>query len=160
MPHNRAAHRRRCELITRNRCVAASGKRGPCAVQTGGAGARCGSAIATVAIMDTIPDFDPTPAAPLPPRRGLQLLLHDHHRRLEVKCRDMLAWAYTDDMRGLAAAWCEFVAELTDHMAAEEAVILPRYAEPAPDHAKRIRDDHARPRELLATLGVELELHE
>jgi hemerythrin superfamily protein len=110
--------------------------------------------------MDTTPESDPTPATPLPPRRGLQLLLHDHHRRLEMKCRDMLAWAYTDDTRGLAAAWSELVAELSDHMTAEEDAILPRYAEHAPEHAKRIRDDHARIRELLTSLGVELDLHE
>lgn len=120
---------------------------------------RHGSAIAPLPVMDT-PESTPTPNPPLPPRRGLQLLLHDHHRRLEVKCRDMLAWAYTDDARGLAAAWSEFVAELSDHMASEEEAILPRYAEHAPDEAKRIREDHARIRELLTPLGVELQLHE
>lgn len=96
----------------------------------------------------------------LPARRGLQLLLPDHHRRLAAKCRELLAWAYTDDTRELAAAWRELEAELNDHIAAEEEVILPAYAQHAPDNAKQILDDHARLRELLTPIGVEIERHE
>ncbi len=94
------------------------------------------------------------------PRRGLQLLLPDHHRRLEAKCRDLLASAYTDNTRELIAHWCELETELIDHIAAEEEVILPGYAEHAPTNAKRILGDHARIRELLTPIGVEVELHE
>lgn len=96
----------------------------------------------------------------LPLRRGLRLLLPDHHCRLEVKCREMLGWAYADNARELAARWCELEAELLDHIAAEEEVILPTYAAHAPDDAKRILDDHARIRELVTPVGVEVELHE
>jgi len=90
----------------------------------------------------------------------LELLLPDHHRRLEGKCRELLAWAYTDDARALAGAWRELEAELSDHIAAEEEVILPGYAAHAPADAKQILDDHARIRELLTPVGVEIELHE
>lgn len=103
--------------------------------------------------------IDPDPEL-LPPRRGLQLLLPDHHRRIEAKCRELMAWAYADDPRELTARWCDLEAELRDHLAAEEEVILPGYAEHAPDDARRIRDDHARLDELLTPIGVEVELHE
>ena len=56
------------------------------------------------------------------------MLLPDHHRRLEAKCREMRASAYSDDTRDLVAAWCELEAELVDHLAVEEEVILPVYA--------------------------------
>jgi hypothetical protein len=110
--------------------------------------------------MSTAPDADRSPSGSLPPYRGLDLLLPDHHRRLAAKCRELLAWAHTDDTRELMAAWCELEAELRDHIAAEEEVILPAYAEHAPRDAQRIRDDHGRMRELLTAMGVEIELHE
>jgi hemerythrin superfamily protein len=96
----------------------------------------------------------------LPARHGLGLLLSDHHHRLEAKCRDMLGWAYTDDTRSLYSAWGELEAELLDHMAAEEEVILPTYATHAPEDARRIRDDHVRIRSLVTPLGIDVELHE
>lgn len=105
-------------------------------------------------------DADQSLSQSPPARRGLSLLLPDHHRRLETKCRELLAWTYTDDTRELAAAWCQLEAELNDHLAAEEEVILPGYAVHAPDDARRILDDHTRLRELLTPIGVEIELHE
>lgn len=96
----------------------------------------------------------------LPARHGLGLLLSDHHHRLELKCRDMLRCAYTDDPRRLDSAWGELEAELLDHMAAEEEVILPSYATHAPEDARRIRDDHTRIRSLVTPISVDVELHE
>jgi len=110
--------------------------------------------------MNIIAEGDRSALESLPPRRGLDLLLPDHHRRLEATCRELLAWAYSDDMREFAATWRELEAEINDHIAAEEEVILPGYAAHAPDDAKRILDDHARIRELLTPIGVEIELHE
>jgi hypothetical protein len=101
---------------------------------------------------------DPDPDVLLP-RRGLRLLLPDHHRRLEAKCHELLASAYGDDSRELAAAWSELEAELLDHIAAEEEVILPAYAEHSPGDAQRILADHARIRDLVTPTGVEVELH-
>ena len=90
----------------------------------------------------------------------MDLLLPDHHRRLAAKCRELLASAHTDDHRAVVAAWWEVEAELLDHMAAEEEVILPLYQRHSPDDAKRILDDHAQIRELVTPVGVEIELHE
>jgi hypothetical protein len=104
--------------------------------------------------------MDPDPKAEvLPPRRGLRLLLPDHHRRLDARGRELLACAYTDETRELVAAWCELESELLDHIAAEEEVILPGYAKHSPGDAQRILDDHARIRELMTPTGVEVELH-
>jgi len=99
------------------------------------------------------------PDAP-PARRGLNILLSDHHHRLESTCRALLGYAYTDDGRALTLSWNEVEAELLDHMAAEEEVILPGYELHAPADARRVRDDHARIRALLTPIGVEVELHE
>jgi hypothetical protein len=107
--------------------------------------------------MDTERDVDPEL---LPPRRGLDLLLPDHHRRIEAKCRQLLACACEDDSRELVTRWSDLEAELLDHIAAEEQVILPAYAAHAPADADRIRDQHARICSLFTPIGVDVELHE
>jgi len=99
------------------------------------------------------------PAVP-PARRGTDVLLSDHHHRLEATCRALLGDAYANDPRALSLGWSEVEAELLDHMAAEDAVILPSYELDAPADARRIRDEHARIRALLTPVGVEIELHE
>ena len=104
-------------------------------------------------------DTDSTPDA-ASSTRGLPLLLPEHHVRLLSRCRDLLAAAYADDSRELVTCWCELETELVDHMAAEEELILPRYAAHAPAEGQRIAADHARMRELLTPMGVEVELHE
>jgi len=87
------------------------------------------------------------------------LLLPEHHRRLEEACTELLGVSHGDDTRALGAAWRRFEAEVLDHLAAEEEVMLPAYEEVAPAAAHEIRDDHARIRALLTTLGLEVELH-
>lgn len=104
-------------------------------------------------------DDDAAPALP-PPRRGLAILLPDHHVRLEAICTELLSAAAADDGREVTITWRELEEELLDHMAAEEEIILPGYGEHAPDDARRIRDEHVRLRALLTPLGVEVELHE
>lgn len=94
-----------------------------------------------------------------PARQGMGLLLSDHHHRLELKGRDMVACAYTDDPLGLLSSWGELETELLDHMAAEEEVILPGYAAHAPGDADRIFDEHTRIRALITLIGVDIELH-
>jgi hypothetical protein len=96
----------------------------------------------------------------LPPRRGLRLLLPDHHLRIEAMCKELLASAYSGEPRELAAQWRELEAELLDHIEAEEEVIIPCYATYAPDDAERILAHHATLREILTPIGVEIELHE
>lgn len=71
----------------------------------------------------------------------------------------MLAAAYADDSRQLAATWAELESELESHMAAEEEVILPGFGAHSPDDAAQIHLDHARIRALLTPIGIEVELH-
>lgn len=75
-------------------------------------------------------------------------------------CRVMLGWAYADDPRELASHWRELEAELIDHMASEEEVILPGYRVHEPVDAAAILDDHTRIRLLMTPIGIEIELHE
>jgi hemerythrin superfamily protein len=102
---------------------------------------------------------EPSPRLAVDPASDA-ILLDDHHRRLERTCSDLLADTYADDPRALCARWRQFEAELLDHMRAEEDVILPGYEQVAPEEARAIRNDHARLRELVQQLGVEVELHQ
>lgn len=102
----------------------------------------------------------PVETAEQPRRRGVDRLLSDHHHRLEAKARSLLESAGGADTRALGVCWNGLEAELLDHMAAEEDVILPRYSAYAPADACRIRSEHARIRALLGSTGVDLELHQ
>lgn len=104
----------------------------------------------------------PTLSPPTIPvrRRGLALLLPDHHRRLQACTRELMTAAYADDPRALCERWIELEAELLDHMAAEEEVILPAYAEHEPLDAAEILADHTRMRDLALSIGIAIELHE
>jgi len=118
--------------------------------------ARISSDASVEPVMTTTSESQPeAPSA----RRGLAILLSDHHHRLEATYRALLGCAYAEDTRALTLSWSEVEAELLDHMAAEEAVILPSYELHAPDDAHRIREEHARIRTLLMPIGVEVELH-
>lgn len=86
----------------------------------------------------------------------LPLLLADHHRRLDSRCEALLACAYADDASGLVTAWRRLEPELLEHMAQEEATILPGYAALAPDDADRIRAEHTQLRALIAALAVDV----
>ena len=89
-------------------------------------------------------------------QQRLPLLLADHHRRLDSRCEALLECAYADDARGLVTGWRELEPELLEHMAQEEATILPRYAAFAPDDAGRIRAEHAQIRALIAALALDI----
>jgi hypothetical protein len=88
------------------------------------------------------------------------ILLDDHHTRLERVCTQLLSEAYADDTRALCECWRTFEAEVNDHMAAEEELILPAYESIAPAEAQAIRDEHRALREILQRLGVEVDLHQ
>ena len=116
-----------------------------------------GFALATSAGMDRA---QPSSADRLPPRRGLHVLFGDHHRRIDAMCQNLLGWAHTDNSRELSEGWRELEGELLDHIAAEEDVILPGYANHAPVDANLVLADHARIRALLTPIGVDVELHQ
>jgi hemerythrin superfamily protein len=96
------------------------------------------------------------PAVDLPEPK---LFLADQHDRIEEACRELLSETYADDPRALCQRWRAFEAEVLDHMAAEEEVILPACARFAPAEVEGIKAEHARLRDLLAQVGVEVELH-
>jgi hypothetical protein len=89
----------------------------------------------------------------------LQPLLVEHHRALETACQALLAQTYGDDPRELIFHYRTFERATLEHLAAEEDLLLPAYAERAPDDAGAIRGDHAAIRQLLFRVGIDVELH-
>ncbi len=87
------------------------------------------------------------------------LLLAEHHRATEQACTALLARRYSDDPLELVAHYRSFEHALLEHLAAEDELILPAYAEHAPTEAQAIRDDHAAIRKALNRIGLEVELH-
>jgi hypothetical protein len=88
-----------------------------------------------------------------------ELLLPDHHRRIERLLEGMKIECRKGDPRALCAQWTDFEGDLNDHMAAEEEFLLPPFGEQHPDEAAFIGEDHARIRELLSELGLQVDLH-
>jgi hypothetical protein len=91
--------------------------------------------------------------------RHVRLLLPDHHRRLEAKCRALVESDETGDAYALRLRWFELETELLEHLSAEEVAIIPSYAIDAPDDASRILTEHAEIRELLTPIRVGDESH-
>ncbi|HEX8108028.1 MAG TPA: hemerythrin domain-containing protein [Kofleriaceae bacterium] len=89
----------------------------------------------------------------------LRLLLAEHHRELETACRALLGHTYGEDPRELSLQYRAFERSTLDHLAAEEELILPAYADHDPDDAAAIRREHATIRRLLFQVGIEVELH-
>jgi hemerythrin superfamily protein len=89
----------------------------------------------------------------------VRLLLPDHHRRLEARCRALVESDQTGDAYALRLRWFELETELLEHLSAEEITIIPRYAIDAPDDARRILTEHAQLRELLTPIGTKDESH-
>ena len=90
---------------------------------------------------------------------GPRLLLAEHHRATEQACTALLARTYADDPHELVAQYRAFEHALLEHLAAEEELILPAYAQHDPADAQAIRDDHEAIRKALNRLGIEVELH-
>ncbi|MCE9574265.1 MAG: hemerythrin domain-containing protein [Deltaproteobacteria bacterium] len=88
-----------------------------------------------------------------------EFLLAAHHRHLAVACLDLLSDTYADDPRSLCARWRQFEAGIEAHIDAEERLLLPAFAEAAPSEAAFLRDDHARIRQHMVQLGIEVDLH-
>ena len=101
----------------------------------------------------------PARAVPHAEADGPKLLFADHHREIEIECRELLSRTYADDLLELIDAYRCFERAVLDHLAAEEATVLPAYAEVAPQEAHLIRQSHAEIRQQLAAIGVEVELH-
>lgn len=90
---------------------------------------------------------------------GPRLLFADHHERIEAGCRALLATMQAHDPDVVVGDLRTFERKLLGHLADEEKVILPAYEHYHPGKAQLIRDDHARIRQLLSGLDVEVEAH-
>lgn len=87
-----------------------------------------------------------------------ELLLPDHHRRIEALLDELRSVARGDDRDALRDAWAALEDEVLAHLAAEEEHLLPAFAEDHPEQAQEIRADHTTIRTLLADLGVSVDL--
>ncbi len=88
-----------------------------------------------------------------------ELLLPDHHRRLDALLDELRATARADDPRALCACWSRFAGELAAHLAAEEEHLIPAFAIAQPDEARALLREHAEIRKLVDELGVGVDLH-
>jgi hypothetical protein len=87
------------------------------------------------------------------------LLLAEHHHVIEAACRELLGRTYSDEPADLVAEYRRFEHEMLEHIAIEEELLLPAYAEHAPEDARALREDHAALRQLMYRIGIDVELH-
>lgn len=85
--------------------------------------------------------------------------LSEYHRALEALARELLARTYEDDSYDLVVAYRRFEHEVLEHLASEEDLLLPAYAEVAPTEAAAFRREHAEIRQVLERIGLDVELH-
>ena len=81
------------------------------------------------------------------------------HVRLDALFEDVLRRLSLDDRDETRAAWNEFEHGLSEHLDAEDTLILPAFAVEHPDEAKAIRAEHDAIRTKLLDLGVAVDLH-
>ena len=81
------------------------------------------------------------------------------HVRLDALFEDVLKRLALDDRDETRAAWNEFDRALSEHLEAEETLILPAFAVDHPDEAKTLRAEHDGIRAKLLDLGVAVDLH-
>ncbi|MET0592906.1 MAG: hemerythrin domain-containing protein [Polyangiaceae bacterium] len=85
-------------------------------------------------------------------------LLADH-QHFDALFAQLLADMHDGEWCICQGTWSRFERELLEHMAAEEALVLPIFEVVNPGETARLREEHATVRRLLADLGVRLELH-
>jgi hemerythrin superfamily protein len=86
-------------------------------------------------------------------------MLAGDHDRLERAFQAIVTRAYGGDFQQLEAEWLIFQRALLGHLDAEEKYLIPALAEDRPGEAAVLLDDHARIRDKLLELGVDLDLH-
>jgi hemerythrin-like domain-containing protein len=85
--------------------------------------------------------------------------LRADHADFILLFRDLENAVATADQPNLQKAWTVFERRLTAHIDAEEKHLLPGLRDSHPEEVRRVLDDHARFRRLLAELGVRCDLH-
>jgi hemerythrin superfamily protein len=83
----------------------------------------------------------------------------DDHRRLERLFEALVTSAHEGDPLALRERWSEFERDLLQHLADEEATMLPAFARQRPEEAKRILAEHEDIRRAVLALGIDLDLH-
>ena len=94
-----------------------------------------------------------------PASAGPRLLLADHHCALDAAYDALRAAARADDHAALVASYRGFEGAVSEHIAAEEDLILPAYEAACPADAGRVRAQHVDLRNQLFALAVDVELH-
>jgi len=85
-------------------------------------------------------------------------MLHDH-ARIEQLLDEVLAAANADDREALGVKWLRLEALLLAHLDTEELYMVPGLARHDATRAAQILADHALIREVLAKVGIGLDLH-
>ena len=91
------------------------------------------------------------------PSIGARLLAD--HQHFDALFSQLLADMHAGEWSTCQSTWSHFERELLDHMAAEEALVLPSFELVNPAETVQLREEHATVRRLLADLGVRIELH-
>ena len=86
------------------------------------------------------------------------LLTHDHER-LDAMLTSVLELTHVQADSALDAHWAAYETNLLAHLDAEEMFLRPGLGKHDSLHSDRIRADHAKIRELLAEVGIGIELH-
>ena len=81
------------------------------------------------------------------------------HVKLDALFEDVLRRLALNDRDETRAAWNEFERALSEHLDAEDTLILPAFAVDHPDEAASIRAEHEKIRAKLLDLGVAVDLH-
>ena len=93
-------------------------------------------------------------------KSSMQRLMSGDHERLERAFTDLVELARgSNDLGDLRREWSVFESRLLSHLHAEEINVFPAFAHPHPKEARQLLDEHARIREQLTELGIELDLH-
>lgn len=90
---------------------------------------------------------------------GPHLLFAEHHRSLHRAGEDLIARALEDDCFSLVVGYRAFEKQILEHMAAEEELVLPAYAEACPTEAAAIREAHEVLRRQMERTALDVELH-
>jgi polyisoprenoid-binding protein YceI len=90
---------------------------------------------------------------------SIQTILGGDHQRLEKSFEAIVAASTYQDQHAIRELWRGFEREVLAHLDAEEAHVLPLFAKSDPDEAEEMLDQHARIRERLLALAIDLDLH-
>lgn len=89
----------------------------------------------------------------------VRIRLVEDHERLDALLVRLTQEAEDSDRQALQATWSDFEKRLSAHIDAEERYLLPLVESDNPSEAARTRHEHGEIRDLIADLGLAIELH-